>query len=73
MPNFLIVAHIALMTALTNRLPEDRERGQGTLEYVGIVIIAGILVAAVVAGLGDGGTITDAISTGIEKVTGAGG
>ena len=73
MPNFLIVAQIALLTALTDRLPEDRERGQGTLEYVGIVIIAGILVAAVVAGLGNGTAIQDAITTGIETVTGAGG
>ena len=43
-PHFLLVAHVALMTALSTRFSEDRERGQGTLEYVGIVIIAGILV-----------------------------
>lgn len=44
------------------------EKGQGTLEYVGIVIVAGILVGAVVDALGNGGAVKDAIAREIEKI-----
>ena len=47
--------------------------GVRALYIVSNLLIAGILVAAVVAGLGDGSAISEAISTGIETVTGAGG
>lgn len=65
---------IALYATLTSMVaaPRDKEEGQGTLEYVGIVIVAGILVLAVVSALGEGNVISTAISEGIEKVTSAG-
>ena len=47
---------------------QDKERGQGTLEYVGMVFVAAALVLAVVKGIGDGTKITGAISDGIDKV-----
>ena len=51
------------MLALT-AAPRD-EKGQGTLEYVGIVIIAALLVTAIVTairGTDIGGTITTKIN-----------
>lgn len=51
--------------------PRD-EKGQGTLEYVGIVIIAAILVLAVVGAI-KGAKIGDVITEQIGKITGAGG
>ncbi|MGH3459348.1 hypothetical protein [Aeromicrobium sp.] len=48
------------------------EKGQGTLEYVGIVIIAAILVLAVVGAI-KGAKIDDVITKQIAKITGAGG
>lgn len=47
---------------------DTKERGQGTLEYVGMVFVAAALVLAVVKGIGDGTKITGAISDGIDKV-----
>lgn len=44
------------------------EQGQGTLEYIGMVFVAALLVAAVIAGLGGGKEITGAIKEGIAKV-----
>jgi len=50
----------------------DRERGQGTLEYVGMIIVAAILVVAVLE-------VTDAVDLGgvfqtaVESVTNFGG
>lgn len=72
MPNFLLVALVALQTAVTTRVQDGRDRGQGTLEYVGIVIIAGILVAAVIGGLSNGDAIKTAVTDGIKDVTDAG-
>lgn len=65
---------IALYSMLSARLTVARnERGQGTLEYVGIAIVAAILVGAVVAALGDGTKIKEAITTQIDKIIGFGG
>ncbi|MFD1859865.1 hypothetical protein EHW97_10270 [Aeromicrobium camelliae] len=66
---------IALYATLTSMVaaPRDKEEGQGTLEYVGIVIVAGILVTAIVTALGGGDTISSAITSGINKITSLGG
>jgi hypothetical protein len=47
------------------------ERGQGTLEYVGIVVVAAILVGAVVDAI-NGGEITSAIKGKISEIINAG-
>lgn len=53
-------------------LAEDREKGQGTLEYVGIAVVAAILVLAVVQAVTDA-DITGAITTQINNIINAGG
>lgn len=47
---------------------KNSERGQGTLEYVGIVFVAALLILAVVTGLGKGDTIKGAVEDGIKEV-----
>ena len=65
---------IELYATLVATLTSGRdEQGQGTLEYVGIVVVAGILVAAVVDALGNGGEITTAIKNEITEIINAGG
>jgi len=65
---------IELYATLVATLASGRdEKGQGTLEYVGIVVVAGILVAAVVDALGNGGEITTAIKNEITDIINAGG
>jgi hypothetical protein len=65
---------IKLYAVLTARMTVAQdEKGQGTLEYVGIVVVAGILVAAVVDALGNGGEITTAIKNEITDIINAGG
>jgi hypothetical protein len=56
-------ALLALYTRLT--VEAESDEGQGTLEYVGIVVIAALLVAAIVAavkGADIGGFITTKIN-----------
>jgi hypothetical protein len=61
------------MVALQVRAARLREEaGQGTLEYVGMVIVAAILVMAVVE-IASGGALSTAFQNQITKVTGAGG
>jgi len=66
----LIELYVTLVATLTTGRDE---KGQGTLEYVGIVVVAGILVAAVVDALGNGGEITTAIKNEITDIINAGG
>lgn len=61
----------SLHAAAVCRLAAREQRGQGTLEYVGIVVVAGILVTAVVDAI-NGGTITNAIQTEISEIISAG-
>lgn len=48
-----------------------REAGQGTLEYVGIVIIAAILILAVIAAV-NAFDLQGKLATEFAKITGAG-
>ncbi|MGD8148808.1 hypothetical protein [Ornithinimicrobium sp. Y1694] len=46
-----------------------REAGQGSLEYIGVVIVAVLLVMGIVAAAsGWGGEITDAMGRGVSKI-----
>ncbi|GAB3591185.1 hypothetical protein GCM10027446_08280 [Angustibacter peucedani] len=47
---------------------ENREQGQGTLEYVGIAVLIGIIVAALLAANFQT-KLTDAVSKVIDKIT----
>ena len=48
------------------------EKGQGTLEYVGIVVIAALLVGAIVAAINPG-DITAKVQEKIQEILNAGG
>jgi hypothetical protein len=57
---------LEVLVASWTRTPRVRtERGQGTLEYVGMIIVAAILVVAVleVAGVDVGGAFQSAIES----------
>jgi hypothetical protein len=63
---------IKMYAVLTARLTVTQdEKGQGTLEYVGIVVVAAILVGAVVDAI-NGGEITSAIKGKISEIISAG-
>jgi hypothetical protein len=63
---------IKLYAVLTARMTvAQNEKGQGTLEYVGIVVVAAILVGAVVDAI-NGGEITSAIKGKISEIISAG-
>lgn len=63
---------LTLMIALQTRVANRDEKGQGTLEYVGMIIVAAIVAVAVleVTGAVDLGGVFQAQ---IEKVTSFGG
>lgn len=69
--NAKFLALYATLTAAFADRTRDEE-GQGTLEYVGIVIVAAILVGAVVDGLANGSAITSAIQDKITEIVGMG-
>lgn len=49
-------------------LRENREQGQGTLEYVGIAVLIGIIVAALLQA-NFGSKLVSAVNTVIGKIT----
>jgi hypothetical protein len=57
---------LTLLLALQTRVVERDEKGQGTLEYVGMIVVAALLAAAVIAaaqGVDLGGVFTDAVNS----------
>ncbi len=63
---------IKMYAVLTARVTvAQNEKGQGTLEYVGIVVVAAILVGAVVDAI-NGGEITSAIKGKITEIINSG-
>ena len=68
----MYVSLIKMYAVLTARMTVAQdEKGQGTLEYVGIVVVAAILVGAVVDAI-NGGEITSAIKGKISEIISAG-
>ncbi|MFF8830356.1 hypothetical protein [Streptomyces sp. NPDC015131] len=57
-------------TAVT-ALKRRGDRGQGAVEYVGIIILVGVIIAAVV-GSGAGEAIAGGLITQISKIVGGG-
>ena len=51
---------------------EAREAGQGTLEYVGMIAVAALLVLAVVGAFGNGSSLGAKVSDVINKITSIG-
>jgi Flp pilus assembly pilin Flp len=70
-----IAAVQARLPALAARLGRD-ERGQGTVEYVGLAMAVGVLLLAVGSYLGSdhgiGSIVTGAIKSAVQRATGAG-
>jgi hypothetical protein len=63
---------LPVLLALTLRLEDlraTRDRGQGTLEYVGMVAVAALLVGVVVTAFGGGSALGGVVSTAISKIT----
>jgi hypothetical protein len=57
---------ITLVLALQTRVAERDEKGQGTLEYVGMIVVAALLAAAVIAaakGVDLGSVFTNAVNS----------
>ena len=66
--NKLILTALVLQMTLTDKLKARRESGQGTLEYVGMVAVACIIIAAVITVIK--GVNPDTLLQGfIDKVT----
>jgi hypothetical protein len=70
--NDKLIEMYAVLAARLHTASRD-ERGQGTLEYVGIAVVAAILVTAVVDALANGSAIRSAIETQIQKIISKGG
>ncbi|WP_375426534.1 hypothetical protein [uncultured Friedmanniella sp.] len=68
--NKLFITLFVLQDTLLDKAKARRESGQGTLEYVAMVAVACIIIAAVVAILKPAGaTLGTLVSTAIQKVT----
>jgi Flp pilus assembly pilin Flp len=75
MLNAVAGAHIRVL-ALVSRIRRD-ERGQGTVEYVGLAMAVGVLLLAVSSFLGGqdhglGSIITGAIKSAVQRAAGGG-
>jgi pilus assembly protein Flp/PilA len=56
----------------TTHLKHRGDRGQGAVEYVGIIILVGVIIAAVV-GSGAGAAIANGLVTQVTRIVGGGG
>ncbi len=75
MLNAVVGAHVRIR-ALVDRIRRD-ERGQGTVEYVGLAMAVGVLLLAVSSFLGGqdhglGSIITGAIKSAVQRAAGGG-
>ncbi|PRH78879.1 hypothetical protein C6N75_12570, partial [Streptomyces solincola] len=59
----------ATWTKTTTRALRRRDAGQGAVEYVGIIILVGVIIAAVV-GSGVGNTIATGLVTKVSEIIG---
>ncbi len=58
-------------TTLTNLTGRDQERGATALEYVGMIVVAAIVVGFIVAGM-RGANITGAVTGLVNEILGGG-
>lgn len=65
MLNRFVAARVRVLKAV-----ESREVGQGALEYIGMVIVAAVLILAVISAFSNGG-FRDAITTKVNSVKNA--
>lgn len=69
MTRALVSTRIRLVKAFEDRA----EKGQGTLEYVGMIALAALLVMAIVTAFGNGSSLGTKVTSAITKITGIGG
>jgi len=67
----LLTAYSRVVAAIAAPRDEN-EKGQGTLEYVGIVVIAALLVTAIFTAV-KGADIGSTITSKLKEITGIGG
>ncbi len=67
-----IATKLLAMTLAMVNTPKDDERGQGTIEYLGAIIVAAVIILATIDAVGNLG-IGEAIGDQVEKVINAGG
>jgi hypothetical protein len=63
---------IALRVRVAQSLAGRRDAGQGTLEYVGMIIVAAIVVVAVITAF-QGVNLGNVVTTQVNKITSLGG
>jgi len=66
----LIVSLLMLQATATDKLSARREAGQGTLEYIAMLLIAGVLIVALVGiftGVGD--TLSNRVGDVVKAIT----
>lgn len=66
-------ALVATRVRLVKAFEERAEKGQGTLEYVGMIALAALLVMAIVGAFGNGKTLATKVTGAISDITGIGG
>ncbi|QDY78797.1 hypothetical protein [Streptomyces qinzhouensis] len=65
--------HLGAWTATrVQALRQGRDRGQGAVEYVGVIVLVAIIIAAV-AGSGVGDDIANGLKAQVQKVLNTGG
>jgi hypothetical protein len=65
-------ALISTRTRLVQAFEARAEKGQGTLEYVGMIALAALLVMAIVTAFGNGSSLGTKVTSAITKITGIG-
>jgi len=69
----LIVSLIMLQATATDKLSARREAGQGTLEYIAMLLIAGVLIVALITAFnGVGDALGNKVKSILDKITALG-
>ncbi|TWP35957.1 hypothetical protein [Leekyejoonella antrihumi] len=63
-------AFIAAGTRLRHAVEGSTDRGQSTLEYVGMIALAALLVAVVVSAFAHGSSLARTVSEALSKISG---
>ena len=72
--NKLVVSLLMLQATVTAKLSDRREAGQGTLEYIAMLLVAGVLIVALVGIFtGVGATLAAKVQAVITSITSIGG
>ncbi len=70
MSDLMLATYVKTQIALRDRMKAIAERGQNSLEYIGIAVIAGIVIVAIYGAIN--GQLSGAIADGITKVINGG-